>query len=81
MDRLRQFAEVMVVEERFVRDGAVWTAAGVSAGIDMALALIADQAGAEAAGMVQLYAEYYPSGQRYGTAHQQPGLPGYLKAE
>ena len=45
MDRLRQFAEVMVVEERFVRDGAVWTAAGVSAGIDMALALIADQGG------------------------------------
>ena len=81
LDRLRQFAEVMVVEERFVRDGAVWTAAGVSAGIDMALALIADQGGAEAAGMVQLYAEYYPSGQRYGTAHQQPGLPGYLKAE
>ncbi len=53
----------------------------INVGIDMALALIADQGGAEAAGMVQLYTEYYPSGQRYGTAHQQPGLPGYLKAE
>src|SRR5512136_2447010 len=53
LDRLRQFSEVTVVEERLVRDGNIWTAAGVSAGIDLALALMADQAGAETAGMVQ----------------------------
>ncbi|HYY58659.1 MAG TPA: DJ-1/PfpI family protein, partial [Pyrinomonadaceae bacterium] len=60
LDRLRAFGEVTVEEKRFVRDGHVWTAAGVSAGIDLALALVADQAGLEAAGKVQLYAEYYP---------------------
>ncbi len=41
-DRLRQLPGVTAVEDRFTRDGNVWTAAGVSAGIDLALALIAD---------------------------------------
>ena len=33
----------------FVRDGDVWTSAGVTAGIDLSLALVEDDAGAEAA--------------------------------
>jgi transcriptional regulator GlxA family with amidase domain len=33
----------------FVRDGDVWTSAGVTAGIDLALALVEDDAGADAA--------------------------------
>lgn len=78
LDRLRQFPDVTVVEERFVRDGNVWTSAGVSAGTDLALALIADQAGAETAGNVQLAAEYYPAPDWYGEAHQSPGAPAYL---
>jgi cyclohexyl-isocyanide hydratase len=69
-----------VVEERFVQDGKIWTAAGVSAGIDMALALIADQENEEAASIVQLSSEYYPNGIRYGTEHQRSGLPAYLNA-
>lgn len=78
LDRLREFSEVTVVEERFVRDGNVWTAAGVSAGIDLALALVADQAGDEIAGKVQLGAEYYPSDVKYGTAHFSTKAPDYL---
>jgi transcriptional regulator GlxA family with amidase domain len=79
LNRLRQFPEVTVVEERFVRDGNVWTAAGVSAGIDLALALVADVAGEETAGKVQLAAEYYPSSARYGNAHLASPSPAYLR--
>ena len=62
LDNLRSLADVEVVEKRFVKDGKIWTSAGVSAGIDMALELIAQEAGEETAGMIQLYAEYYPTG-------------------
>jgi transcriptional regulator GlxA family with amidase domain len=42
----RQFPAVQVEPDRiFVRDGEVWTSAGISAGIDLALALIADDLG------------------------------------
>jgi len=46
--------------ERFVDDGDVVTAAGVSAGIDMALHLVGRFAGAERAREVQKLIEYYP---------------------
>jgi transcriptional regulator GlxA family with amidase domain len=78
LERLSDLPGVSVVEERFVRDGIIWTAAGVSAGIDLSLALIADQAGEDTAGQVQLAMEYYPSSKRYGQAHQSPQAPGYL---
>jgi len=76
---LQERGDVSVVEERFVRDNNIWTAAGVSAGIDMALALIADQAGEETAGKVQLYIEYYPSTIKYGRAHLDEKVPKYIK--
>ena len=52
---------VDVVDERFVFDGAVVTSAGVSAGIDMALALAARLAGEETARAIQLALEYDPA--------------------
>lgn len=48
------------VRERYVFDGKYVTAAGVSAGIDMALALAARIAGEEAAQRFQLAIEYDP---------------------
>jgi len=45
---------------RFVEDGKVLTAAGVSAGIDMALHLVGLEAGPEVAQAVQLRIEYDP---------------------
>ncbi|MBF4591388.1 DJ-1/PfpI family protein [Curtobacterium sp. VKM Ac-1395] len=48
------------VDERYVVDGAVVTAAGVSAGIDMALWLAAELAGQAAAERIQLQIEYDP---------------------
>jgi transcriptional regulator GlxA family with amidase domain len=79
LSRLRQLSGVKVLEQRVVRDGNIWTAAGISAGIDLALALIADQAGEETAGQVQLATEYYPSQRKYGNAHLSPEAPAYLK--
>jgi transcriptional regulator GlxA family with amidase domain len=74
LDNLRNLKDVEVAEKRFVKEGKVWTSAGVSAGIDMALELVAHEAGEETAGKVQLYAEYYPAGNRYGSAHKEPRL-------
>jgi putative intracellular protease/amidase len=51
---------VEVVPERVVFDGKIVTAAGVSAGIDMALALAARIAGPDVAQAIQLGIEYDP---------------------
>jgi transcriptional regulator GlxA family with amidase domain len=51
---------VEAVEERVVFDGKLVTAAGVSAGIDMALALVARIAGEQVAQAIQLGIEYDP---------------------
>jgi transcriptional regulator GlxA family with amidase domain len=79
LGRLRAFPDVDVVEERIVRDGSVWTSAGISAGMDLALAFIASEAGDAVAGAIQLQAEYYPLTTRYGDAHRRDGAPGYLR--
>jgi transcriptional regulator GlxA family with amidase domain len=47
-----------VPEARWVHDRDRWTASGVSAGIDMALALVADLLGVERAEQLALYAEH-----------------------
>ncbi|MFZ5826055.1 MAG: DJ-1/PfpI family protein, partial [Bacillota bacterium] len=46
--------------QRVVKQGKVITAAGVSAGIDMALSFAADLAGQETAEAIQLLIEYDP---------------------
>ena len=46
----REFPLVTVdPESLYRRDGAVWTSAGVTAGVDLALALVEDDCGAEVA--------------------------------
>lgn len=58
-DMLKQFGAIPT-KERVVRDGKVCTAAGVSSGIDMALTLVAEEFGRDAAELVQLLIEYDP---------------------
>lgn len=58
-DVLKQFGAIPTTE-RVVRDGKVFTAAGVSSGIDMALTLVAEEFGANAAQLTQLLIEYDP---------------------
>lgn len=59
LEQLRDYG-AEPVGGRFVEDGPVITAAGVSAGIDMALHLVAREAGPEVAQAVQLGIEYDP---------------------
>ena len=47
-------------EQRVVQQGKIWTAAGVSAGIDLALTLVAEVWGAEVSQAIHLGIEYDP---------------------
>ncbi len=61
VELLKQEGNVTVAgDERWVRDGNVITAAGVSAGIDMALYLVAELTSGDTAKRVQHMMEYYP---------------------
>ena len=49
-DMQRQFPDIIVEPDRiFVQDGKFWTSAGITAGIDLALALVEDDLGEEVA--------------------------------
>lgn len=60
IERLQELGDVEVMKERFVQDGNLVTAAGVSAGIDMALHLVSVLKDAQTATNVQKMMEYYP---------------------
>jgi transcriptional regulator GlxA family with amidase domain len=60
-DALEQLGVTVVRDRRYVRDGKVVTAAGVSAGIDMALWLVGQIHGADLARAVQRGIEYDPA--------------------
>jgi len=82
LDALAGFGATAVDDERVVVDGKLVTAAGVSAGIDMALTLAARLAGPEVAQAIQLAIEYAPdppfdSG---STATADPALVARLRA-
>jgi transcriptional regulator GlxA family with amidase domain len=57
---LKSFGATAMPQDRVVKDERVWTAAGVSAGIDLALSLALEIAGREKAEMIQLILEYDP---------------------
>ena len=68
-DKLAQFGAHPKPEERIVRAGKVVTAAGVSAGLDLALAIVEEICGRERAEIIQLLIEYDPK------PHLQSGHP------
>ena len=57
---LARFGTIARPDSRVVRSGKIWTAAGVSAGLDLALTLVDEIAGREAAEVAQLMIEYDP---------------------
>jgi transcriptional regulator GlxA family with amidase domain len=59
LEKLREYG-AEPLRERWVEDGKLLTAAGVSAGIDMALHLVGREAGPKVAEAVQLGIEYDP---------------------
>ena len=73
-DELRRLGALPQPGERYVFDGKYVTAAGVSAGIDMALALAGRIVGDEAAQRIQLGIEYDPQ-------PPYPGSPATAKPE
>ncbi|WP_230390844.1 DJ-1/PfpI family protein [Reinekea sp. G2M2-21] len=80
LDELKQDNSVEIIEERYVKDGNVWSSAGVSAGMDMTLAFIADCFGETVASEIQLNAEYFPSPKIYGDAAvSNPQVSQYIK--
>ena len=78
LEQFKELSGVTLVEERWVRDGSIWTGGGVSAGIDLTLAFIRGVAGEDIAAQVQLNAEYYPDGRVYGDAHLKAAGPAYF---
>jgi transcriptional regulator GlxA family with amidase domain len=81
METLRRFGAEPCADERVVQDGKVITAAGVSAGIDMALTLAARIAGDETARAIQLGIEYDPQPpfDAGSVAKADPGLVAALR--
>lgn len=69
LQKLRDLGDVNSLEQRIVQDSNIWTSAGVSAGIDLALAFIESVAGEKTAGKIQFGAEYYPSVKSHGGFH------------
>jgi transcriptional regulator GlxA family with amidase domain len=60
LDELRALGTARVVEQRWVDEGNVFTAAGVSAGIDLSLFLVGRLWGPDVARSVQKGIEYFP---------------------
>ena len=71
---LRAYGAEPQPDKRIVRSGKIWTAAGVSAGIDLALALFGEIAGREAAEVAQLLIEYDPE-PPYDSGHMSKARP------
>ena len=78
IDRLRGLG-VEVVEERYVQTDRIWSSSGVSAGIDMMLAFVAEQAGEDVAATVQFQSEYFPDGKLYGEPARHAQAPEYVR--
>lgn len=74
---LAQFKSVDIVEQRIVHDGKIWSAGGISSGLDLAFAFIEHIAGRETAGQLQLLFEYFPSQPRYANKKLFNELPSY----
>jgi transcriptional regulator GlxA family with amidase domain len=76
----RTYPQIRVEPDRiFIRDGTVWTSAGITAGIDLALALVAEDLGEEAAKRTAQQLVVYhrrPGGQSQFSALLETDRPG-----
>ncbi len=78
-------------EKRYIRDGNIWTSAGIYSGIDMALNFISAFEGTlrndgsvrtNEAGKIQMIAQYFPSIRRYDPgANLTAETPDFIRAE
>jgi transcriptional regulator GlxA family with amidase domain len=77
LPELKSFPDVHLVEQRIVKDGNIWSSGGISSGIDLAFELIAEVAGKEVAGEVQLLFEYFPRDKVFASLNSVDQLPPY----
>lgn len=77
LPELTLLPNIHIVENRIVKNKNIWMSGGLSSGIDLALELIAEVAGTETAGKVQLLFEYFPKGTVYSTEEMIYSLPPY----
>ncbi|MBU6440133.1 MAG: helix-turn-helix domain-containing protein [Betaproteobacteria bacterium] len=84
-DFVRRFPQVRLEADRiYIRQGRVWTSAGISAGIDLALALIAEDLGEPVARRTAQQLVFYyrrPGGQSQFSALLDMSTPGGRFAE
>ena len=80
MPELKKLSHINVVQKRMVKSGKIWTSGGVSSGIDLALALIAEISGRDVAGQVQLLFEYFPQDMEYCHLGLKDTLPDYSES-
>jgi transcriptional regulator GlxA family with amidase domain len=78
LPELATYNDIEICEQRVVKDGKFWFSGGISSGIDLAFAYIADCAGVEIAGQVQLAFEYFPDQTCYATRAHAQQLPDYI---
>lgn len=72
---------IKIVEERIVKNGNLWLAGGVASCIDLAFEFIAEIAGKDTAGKVQLLFENFPTQKVYCTSQLAATLPPYYTAK
>ncbi len=60
IEELAQDKSIRIVPQRIVKSGKIWTAGGVSSGIDLAIELVSEIAGIEEADKLRLMLEYFP---------------------
>lgn len=65
-------------DRRIVRSGKIWAATGVSAGIDLALAIIHESDGRDRAELIQLLVEYDPQ-PLVNSGHPSKARPEIMK--
>ncbi|MCF6765909.1 DJ-1/PfpI family protein [Thiotrichales bacterium 19S3-7] len=74
---LKALKDVKFCQDRIVKSGHIWSSGGISSGIDLALALIAEITNPDEAGKVQLLFEYFPEHFTYCNLETKNELPNY----
>lgn len=75
---LKQFSDIAISEQRIVKDKNIWTAGGVTSGIDLALDMIKEIAGVNTSDKVRLLLEYFPTNIDTCNLENANQLPMYI---
>lgn len=77
VEELAQDRTITIVPQRIVKSGKIWTAGGMSSGIDLAIELVREIAGAKDADKLRLMLEYFPPSSAMCNLSLASKLPAY----